>query len=262
MCGSIRPLKIYYILMKKLLLFIIVLFMLSCSSDKQDMIFHYSVLKALDNGVVEGNMTTGELKKHGDLGLGTFNKMDGEMVVLDHVIYRISPEGKIIKPGDETLIPYSVVTFFDQDGSLSMEGEINYQSLKEYAVDKLPSQNLFYACRITGEFEYMKCGGSSAQEKPYNESLREMLSDRPVYEADNISGTLVGFWCPAYIGDINTSGFHLHFISDDHSIGGHLMEFTARSLQLGYDIKTNYRILLPDTDMFSKAAFRSEAVDY
>jgi acetolactate decarboxylase len=248
--------------MIKLLLPVTILFLLSCSSDKQDMIFHYSVLKALDNGVLEGNITTGELKKHGDLGLGTFNKMDGEMVVLDHVVYRISPEGKIIQPGDETLIPYSVVTFFDQDGSLSMEGEINYGSLKEFAADKLPSQNLFYAIRITGEFENIKCGGSSAQEKPYDESLREMLSDRPVYEAGNIRGTLVGFWCPAYIGDINTSGFHLHFISDDHSIGGHLMEFNARSLQLAYDIKTDYRILLPETDMFKSGTFRSESVDY
>jgi len=72
----------------------------------------------------------------------------------------------------------------------------------------------------------------------------------------------VGFWCPAYIGDINTRGFHLHFISEDLSLGGHLMEFSARALQLTYDIKTDYRIILPETEMFSKATFRSEAVNY
>ena len=248
--------------MKKLLFPVIILFMWSCSSDKQDMIFHYSVLKALDNGVLESNMTTGDLKKHGDFGLGTFNKMDGEMVVLDHIIYRVSPEGKIVKPGNETLIPYSVVTFYDQDGSFSMNGEINYASLKAYVADQLPSLNQFYAFRITGDFDYIKCGGASVQEKPYNKSLSKILSDRPVYEAKNINGTLVGFWCPAYIGDINTAGFHLHFISNDKSLGGHLLEFSARALQLGYDIKRDYRIILPETEMFSKAAFRSEAVNY
>ncbi len=89
-----------------------------------------------------------------------------------------------------------------------------------------------------------------------------MLSDRPVFEGKDVKGTLVGFWCPSYIGDINTAGFHLHFLSDDHSLGGHLMEFTARSLNIGYDAKAVYKIFLPDTGDFSKAQFRSEPVNY
>lgn len=127
---------------------------------------------------------------------------------------------------------------------------------------KSPSPNLFYAFRITGEFDYIKCGGSNIQEKPYNKSLTQMLVSRPVYEGQNIKGTLLGFWCPEYIGDINTSGFHLHFISDDHKIGGHLMEFNAKSLLIGYDMKLEYRILLPDTEIFRKAGFRDEKVNY
>jgi len=89
-----------------------------------------------------------------------------------------------------------------------------------------------------------------------------MLADRPIYERKDIKGTLVGFWCPEYIGDINTSGFHLHFLSDDHSIGGHLMEFTAPALEIGYDTKPVYKILLPDTETFKKAQFRSDPVNY
>jgi len=89
-----------------------------------------------------------------------------------------------------------------------------------------------------------------------------MLAGRLVYEGRHIKGTLVGFWCPEYIGDINTVGFHLHFLSDDHSIGGHLKEFTSRSLEIGYDAKSIYKILLPDTENFREAHFRSEAVNY
>jgi acetolactate decarboxylase len=248
--------------MKKLFLLIPVLFLMGCSPNEEDMIFHYSVLKALDNGVLEGNMKVGELKQHGDLGLGTFNKMNGEMIVLDHVVYRVTPEGNIVQPDDETLIPYSIITFYHQDDTLSLSGEINYQVLKTYVDKRVPSRNLFYAFRISGEFEYIKCGGANIQEKPYNKSLSQMLGDRPVYEGKDIKGTLVGFWCPEYIGDINTAGFHLHFLSDDHSIGGHLMEFTARSLEIGYDAKSIYKIFLPDTEIFKETQFRSEAVDY
>jgi acetolactate decarboxylase len=239
-----------------------VLLLMGCSSNETDMIFHYSVLKALDNGVLEGNMRLAELKKHGDLGLGTFNKMNGEMIIMDHVVYRISPEGKVVQPADETLIPYSLITFYSQDDTLSMSGEINYQSLRTYMEGKFPSRNLFYACRISGDFEYIKCGGANIQERPYDRSLTQMLAGRPIYEGKNISGTLVGFWCPSYVGDINTSGFHLHFLSDDHTLGGHLMEFTSRSLKIGYDTKHEYKILLPVTDDFNKASFRRDAVNY
>jgi acetolactate decarboxylase len=248
--------------MKKLLWLIPILFLMACSSQEKDMIFHYSVLKALDNGVLEGDMEIGELKKHGDFGLGTFNKLNGELIILDHVVYRVLPDGKIVQPDDKTLIPYSVITFYHQDDTLSLSGEINYQTLKAYLERRVPSRNHFYAFRIKGEFGYIKCGGANMQEKPYNRSLVKMLSDRPVYEGKDIKGTLVGFWCPAYIGDINTAGCHLHFLSDDHSLGGHLMEFTARSLKIGYDAKSSYEILLPDTEDFSKASFRNEAVNY
>ncbi len=89
-----------------------------------------------------------------------------------------------------------------------------------------------------------------------------MLADRPVYEGRHIKGILVGSWCLEYIGDINTVGFHLQFLSDDHSITGHLMEFISRSLEIGYDVKSTYKIFLPDTENFREAHFRSEAVNY
>jgi acetolactate decarboxylase len=248
--------------MKNLFLPLLALFMLGCSSPDQDMIFHYSVLKALDNGVLEGNMTVGELKKHGDLGLGTYNGLDGEMVVLNHVVYRVTAEGKIVQPQDEALIPYSVISFYNQQDTMDMKGEISYPVLKEYVNKRLPSKNLFYAFCIRGKFDYIKCGSASKQTRPYNKSLLEMLADRPVFEGKDISGTLVGFWCPAYIGDINTEGFHLHFLSDDRTLGGHLMQFRAKSLQIGFDTKSVYKILLPDTEMFSKAPFRDAEVNY
>jgi acetolactate decarboxylase len=248
--------------MKKILFSIPAFLLMACVSNEEDMIFHYSVLKALDNGVLESNMNAGGVKKHGDFGLGTFNKLNGEMIILDHVVYRVTPEGKVIQPDDETLIPYAIITFYHQDDTISITGEINYTELKANVDRRIPSRNLFYAFRIRGEFEYIKCGGAGMQEKPFNKSLVQILADRPIYEGRNIRGTLVGFWCPAYIGDINTTGFHLHFISDDKTLGGHLMEFTARSLEIGYNAKSAYKIMLPDTDEFRKAAFRSDPVDY
>jgi acetolactate decarboxylase len=248
--------------MKKLIFVLSVIVIAGCATQDHDNIFHYSVLKALDNGVLEGSMTLGELKQHGGLGLGTFNGLNGELIADDGVIYRVDAGGEVTIPEDGELTPYAVVCFYEEDHSLGMEGGIDYPSLKRFLEDELPSRNLFYGLRIRGTFEYIKCGGASLQERPYNKSIAQMLEGRPIFEAENISGTLVGFWCPDYIGDINTSGPHLHFLADDHSIGGHLMEFSSDALQIGYDTKTGYSFVLPENDDLMNAHFRDEEVDY
>ncbi len=261
--------------MKKLFYFLILTVLPACTGTTEravneeplqdsDQIIHYSVLKALDNGVLEGTMTVSELLLHGDHGLGTFNGLNGEMVVLDHKVYRVTPEGEVVEARDDILIPYTIVGFFDPEKTIFREGDENldYDNLISMMDTLLPSQNQFYAFRISGNFKYIKCGGVNRQEKPYDKTILEILADRPVYEKEDISGTLVGFWCPAYIGDINTQGFHLHFMADDRSIGGHLIAFEASSLEIQYDIKSGYKIILPDTEEFKTAHFRESAVNY
>lgn len=39
----------------------------------------------------------------------------------------------------------------------------------------------------------------------------------------DISGSLVGFKFPAYADGINVAGYHFHFVSDDRSVGGHVL---------------------------------------
>jgi acetolactate decarboxylase len=261
--------------MKKYWYLTLITFLLACTAtterpvleepgNDRDLIFHYSVLKALDNGILEGTMTVPELLMHGDHGLGTFNQLNGEMIVLDGKVYRVSPEGEVAEAQEDILIPYTIVSFFEPDMTISQGGDddMDYGRLISMMDTLLPSQNQFYAFRITGNFRYIRCGGVHRQEMPYDKTLLEILADRPVYEKEDILGTLVGFWCPAYIGDINTRGFHLHFLADDRSMGGHLIAFEASSLEIQYDGKSQYKIVLPDTEEFKKARFRASAVNY
>jgi len=261
--------------MKNLVYFVLLTGFLACTGTTEqilheepvrtnDLIYHYSVLKALDNGVLEGSLKVTDLIKQGDHGLGTFNGLDGEMIVIDHTVYRVTPEGGVIEAEDDILIPYTIVSFFEAEKSIFYEGDENldYDNLISMMDTLLPSQNQFYAFRITGNFIYIKCGGVDRQVRPYDKTILEILADRPVYEKEDISGTLVGFWCPAYIGDINTLGFHLHFLADDRSMGGHLIAFEASSLEIQYDVKTGYKIILPDTEDFKSANFRESAVNY
>jgi acetolactate decarboxylase len=261
--------------MKNLFYFVLLTGILACNGARveteteetgktEDLIYHYSVLKALDNGILEGSMKASELLKQGDHGLGTFNGLNGEMVVIDHTVYRVTPAGEVVEADDDIRIPYSIVSFFEPEKTISLTGPENmdYGKLISMSGTLLPSSNQFYAFRIKGSFLYMKCGGVDRQERPYDKTILEILADRPVYEKEDISGTLVGFWCPAYIGDINTQGFHLHFLADDLSMGGHVIDFLASSMKIQYDVKEGYKIILPDSEEFKNAGFRESAVNY
>jgi acetolactate decarboxylase len=39
----------------------------------------------------------------------------------------------------------------------------------------------------------------------------------------NVKGTLVGFYIPGYMKEINVAKYHFHFVTDDMKSGGHLL---------------------------------------
>jgi hypothetical protein len=56
-------------------------------------LYQTSLMSALLEGIYEGEVTYGELREHGDFGLGTFNQLDGEMVGFDGIFYQIRSDG-------------------------------------------------------------------------------------------------------------------------------------------------------------------------
>ena len=66
-------------------------------------LFQYNTLGALMAGLYEGTMTIGELLKHGDLGIGTLDSIDGELIVLDGKAYQAK--------GDKTIVELTISKF-------------------------------------------------------------------------------------------------------------------------------------------------------
>src|ERR1700721_3499529 len=71
-------------------------------------LFQVSTSAALVEGVYQGALRVSRLLSQGDFGLGTFVDLDGEMVVLDGVCYRVSATGAITPVEGDRLIPYAV----------------------------------------------------------------------------------------------------------------------------------------------------------
>ena len=59
--------------------------------------YQISTSTALVEGVDDGAVSSGFLLAQGDFGLGTFENLDGEMVILDGIIYQVRGDGSVTR---------------------------------------------------------------------------------------------------------------------------------------------------------------------
>lgn len=222
--------------------------LLSPAQDKNN-IYQYSVISALMQGNYDGELTIGELKQKGNLGLGTLNHLDGELVVIDGKYFQVNSEGKITEVPSDVLTPFAVVTDFQAEVKKTVQVPQSYKALTMLIDSSIGSLNLIHAFKITGTFSYVKTRSVPAQVKPYKK-LVEVTKNQPVFEYNNVKGTIVGFRFPSYTEGINVPGYHLHFISDDKTGGGHVLDFTTDEVTIEYAKQNNFNIAIPDTGDF------------
>ena len=75
-----------------------------------EVINQVSLLQGLTFGDYTGSVTVAELKKMGDIGIGTFDKLNGELIMLDGVVYRAAGDGSVEVVSDEETVPFADVT--------------------------------------------------------------------------------------------------------------------------------------------------------
>ncbi len=217
-----------------------------------DTVFQVSTINALLQGLYDGVITCGDLKNQGNFGIGTFEGLDGEMVELDNNIYQIKADGKVYYPCNEVKSPFATVTFFETDISQPVKDVKDIDSLGQMLNKMITNKNIFYAVRLDGVFKYVKTRSVPGQEKPYP-PLAEVTASQPTFEHKNIRGTIVGFWCPQYLQGINVPGYHLHFISEDRKLGGHLLDCKLVEGLVRIDSSGNFHMMLSEGDEFGKA---------
>ena len=197
-------------------------------------------------------MAFGELKKHGDLGLGTFNNLDGEMIGIDGEFYQIKADEVAYPVDDSMKTQFAVVTFFESDETKEIDKSVNYDQLKVFLNSMLPTENIFYAFKTEGTFEFIKTRSVPGQNKPYP-PLVEIVKNQLIFEFHDIKGTLVGSWFPDYMKGINVPGYHFHFITEDKKAGGHLLECQTENIRIGIDYTSNSYLELPENEEFYNA---------
>ena len=213
---------------------------------KESPIYLCAPINAVVEGIYEEKISIGEVSQHGDFGLGTFDHLDGEMVMLEGKTYQITSEGRVNKVAEEALTPFSCVTFYNPISHAELEREMSYEAFLEWIQTLLPSPNIYYAIRIEGVFDYIKARSVPKQEcYQACPPLVDVAEKQPVFHFSDIEGTLAGFFTPAFMGSINVPGLHLHFLSEDLQRGGHLLECRPRRVRAGIQFIYTLELALP-----------------
>ena len=213
--------------------------------------FQVSTSGAIVEGLYQGALTVGDLRRHGDIGLGTFEDLDGELILVDGHCYQARSDGTVVEPPDGTPTPFATVVSFAADVHERLTGVTSYDDLTHHLDALRSSDNEFVAWRITGTCSRLRV--RTACRHASGTPLVEAVADQAVFDLAEIPVTMVGFWSPAFAEAVAIPGYHLHAISDDRAHGGHVFDLNAESLRVEMHRVSDLHLALPETAEFLQA---------
>lgn len=222
-----------------------------CFDVPQHTLFQVSTSGALVQGIYKRAVSSRFLLNYGDFGLGTFENLDGEMVVLDGAIYQVRSDGKVLNVVNDVGTPFAVVTHFAADQDQSIESASSFEEITRICDQYRDSDNLFYAVRVDGHFARIHTRAMKATLDGL--PLAKAASIQPEFEFSDVEGTLVGIWAPQFSSALNIAGYHFHFLSEDRTKGGHLLECSGKNLRVRVDRLNDFHLSLPESEEFLRA---------
>ena len=217
-------------------------------------ISQFSTIDAIMQGIYDGPATFAEVRKHGEFGLGTVNHLDGEMIGLEGIFYQITSDGAVHVLPDHAKTSFATVVFFQGEHTERVPKLTSLKAIQHWLDRHLGSANFFWSVAIHGTFASMKVRSVSRQHPPYR-PLIEVVKSEAIFRYHHVVGTLLGFRSPSYIKGINVPGYHLHFLSDDKTMGGHVLGCSLTEGISRWDSHKTFQMCLPDEPVFGNADF-------
>ncbi|KIW90411.1 alpha-acetolactate decarboxylase [Cladophialophora bantiana CBS 173.52] len=209
------------------------------------------------SGVSDSGITVSKLLQKGNQGLGTFVRMEGELLLLDGAVYQLQTEGKIRLADQDDQIPYAAATHFRSQRTVTvrLDTKDSIDAVLEEFNDH--ASNLFMSYRVEGVFQRLKCRTVKGQEYD-GQPLSELGKKQFVAEYHDVEGTIVGFRSPVAWQGFFVAGEHMHFIDKEKKIGGHVLELQAREVNVGIATVNNVHIELPTSDKFNSVIMSTD----
>lgn len=224
-------------------------------------IFQHGTLGLLVPGLFDGTITAGELLTHGDTGIGTLDGLNGEVIIVDGHAYQAREDGQIREIKATETLPFASVHFEKPDISDHLTN-LDQATFEQQVVDDYRLTNVFAGIRVDGTFKHVKTRVAPRQQPPYK-TLVEATATQPEFEGTDVTGTIIGYYAPHLFQGATVGGFHLHFLSQDHQLGGHLLGFDIADATVKVQHFANFQVHLPiDNEAYLQEQFDNETIDH
>lgn len=226
--------------------------------------YQVSTLQALALGYSRAVITVRELLQEGDTGLGTFEDVNGEMIVLDGHCYRARHDGSVVEPSLDSGVPFSAVARLHGEREFNMEYMPDIRSIRTELTRRIEEHfglNSMHVVRIDGSFERVDAR-SEAPYRSHHVTLKTVLdANQTAFLFEKIKGSLVGVYYPDHMDGINMPGWHLHFLSEDRTKGGHVFDVTMNEGLVRLDKINRIEINLPRDAAFDTYSLKQASED-
>lgn len=208
---------------------------------------------SLADGILTGSTSLSDLMRQGDFGLGTINGINGEMSILDGKAYLSDNTGHAVPISLKNKTPFALVTHFVPDQTFILRDIDSFDALTKAIDQKLPSQNYIYAIKITGKFNFISFRALDRQHKPYVSYSEWVKIHQHIINLQNVNATVIAFKTPEFIHNLSMAGYHLHFITDDKQIVGHIYNLGFKEATVSIEVIKNLQLSLPTSTEFSSS---------
>ena len=217
-------------------------------------------MNALLLGYTRKVVSVQELLENGDTGLGTFENVDGEMILVDGHCYRAADNGTVTEMPMEKGVPFASVSFLKGNRKFELDPVENIDALKSLLNLKIEEDfglNSMHMVRIDGFFEMVDARSENGLKSQHVE-LKDILNlNQKSFTFSYIQGSLVCLYYPDYMAGINAAGWHFHFVSEDRSKGGHVFNVIMKKGTAILDKISKIEMQLPWEASFDTYALTS-----
>lgn len=214
-------------------------------------VIQFSFIDALVAGLLDGAFLPGEVQAEGDFGVGCGDALDGELVLIDGELFACRGDGRVERVDATERLPFAEVVRFEPTLTQTVSG-LTKGSFERFVDRTVPSDNLFYAIRVDGEFDRMTVREAVRQQKPFP-GLADAVREQRESSIGASRGSLIGFKGPDVFQGLSVADLHLHYLDDARAFGGHALDFELREGTVSIEAFSSFTVRLPQVDSYLDA---------